>query len=78
MTMAGVGAALENFLRKNVFKLFFLPMQCCRYGVLYEYSSRNDLKKKIIMSEICINIVFRRLFTSCFCVGLALGGHFCW
>ncbi len=34
-----VGAALENSLRKNIFKNIFFTVQCCRYGVLYEYLS---------------------------------------
>ena len=34
-----VGAALENYLRKNIFKNIFFTLQCCRYGELCEYSS---------------------------------------
>jgi hypothetical protein len=34
--------------------MVFLSVQCCRYGVLYEYSSKKNIKKKIIMSEMSI------------------------
>jgi hypothetical protein len=34
-----VGAALENSLRFFFLKNIFFQVQCCRYGVLYEYSS---------------------------------------
>jgi hypothetical protein len=50
-----IGAPLENFLSKKIFQLFFLSLQCCRYCVLYEFSSRNDFKK-IILS--CPKLVF--------------------
>jgi hypothetical protein len=50
-----VGAALEKSLRKNIFKTIFFSVQSCRYGVSYEYSSRQILKK-IILS--CLKGVF--------------------
>jgi hypothetical protein len=34
-----IGATLENSLRIYFFKNIFFTVQCCRYGVLYEYSS---------------------------------------
>ena len=60
-TKAGlaVGAALENFFRKKCFQNDFFPVQCCRYGVLYEYSSRG-FSKKIILS--CLKRVFSCFF----------------
>jgi hypothetical protein len=35
-------AALENFITKKYFQTDFLSVQCCRYGVLYEYSSKKN------------------------------------
>jgi hypothetical protein len=50
-----IGAAVENFLsNKNVFKWFFLSVQCCRYGVLYEYSSKKNFKKIILSCPKCL------------------------
>jgi hypothetical protein len=62
--MMGVGAALEKSLRKNIFKTIFFSVQSCRYGVSYEYSSRQILKKNyFVMSERCI-LAFFSCFTS--------------
>ena len=49
--------------------MIFFPVQCCRYGVLYEYSSRGFLKK-IILS--CLKCVFSPFFV------LLAKMHFWW
>jgi hypothetical protein len=59
-----LGAALEKSLRKKYFQnhFFLNAILYGRYGVSYEYSSRQILKK-IILS--CVKCVFYRFF-SCF------------
>ncbi len=57
-----VGAALENSLWKKKFKIIFFQVQCCRYGVSDELSSR-ECFKKIVLSRP------KRVF-SCVCVFL--------
>ena len=39
-----IGGALENFITKKCFQTVFLSVQCCGYSVLYEYSSKKNLK----------------------------------
>ena len=58
-----LGAALENFLSKKCFQMVFLSVQCCRYGVLYEYSSKKNLKKNYHVQN-----VYKLSFPTSFCL----------
>jgi hypothetical protein len=57
-----VGAALEKSLTKKYFRTHFFSLQSYRYGVSYEYSSRQVLKKNMFS---CLKRVFLRFFFYC-------------